>query len=55
LGETFCGINPEDLFPSKLNSKPTKKKTVSKKKAPSKSGKKTTGNKPSDDVKPLSA
>lgn len=55
LGETFYGINPEDLFPSKLNAKPTKKKTVSKKKAPSKSGKKTTGKKPSDDVKPLSA
>jgi hypothetical protein len=33
LGASFCGRNPEDLSPSKLNAKPAKKKPVGKTKA----------------------
>lgn len=33
LGASFCGLNPDDLSPSKLQTKPARKKAVSKKKS----------------------
>lgn len=33
LGAFLCGLNPDDLSPSKLQAKPTRKKAVNQKKA----------------------